>query len=76
MKQREALSLKDDEILLRMEDLTRHVGKVSRATVYRWIKHNSFPPPIQLGPNVSAWVQSEIQAWKRSKIAERDSKAT
>ena len=36
---------------------------ISRSTIWRWVREGKFPPPIQLGPNVSAWRETDIQHW-------------
>jgi len=64
-----------DDPLLRIEDL-RHLGvPFSKTSIYRKIKSGEFPAPIKLGPNTSAWLKSEVQAWKKAKIAQRESVA-
>lgn len=40
---------------------------VSHSTLYRWTANNSFPSPIQLGPNTVGWKQSDIEEWLASK---------
>jgi prophage regulatory protein len=51
---------------------TRHqlekLFKVSPATIYRWIKADSFPKPIHLGANMVRWKASDIESW----MAERE----
>ena len=41
--------------------------KVSPATIYRWIKEGSFPPPVRLGANMVRWKASDIEAWMMQK---------
>jgi prophage regulatory protein len=45
---------------------------LSRVTVWRWAREGKFPKPVTLGPNCSGWLRSEIEAWKRSRLADRD----
>lgn len=40
-----------------------------RATVYAMVKDGTFPKPIKMGRR-SLWVESEIQAWIATRIAE------
>ena len=46
----------------------------SRAHLYRLIRKNAFPKPVRIGAHRIAFVESEIQAWLESKVAERDAK--
>ncbi len=39
-------------------------------TIWRWARLGLFPKPVKLGPQVSAWRLSEIEAWARSKGVE------
>lgn len=36
---------------------------ISDATLWRWIKQKKFPAPVKLGPGVTAWRVSDVQAW-------------
>lgn len=40
----------------------RKTGK-SRVQIWRDVRDNRFPPPIELGPNSIAWFEDEIDAW-------------
>lgn len=44
---------------------------VSNSTLYRWTSTNSFPLPIQLGPNTVAWKRSDIENFLASKEQDR-----
>ena len=35
----------------------------TRVTIWRAIRDNKFPAPIQLGPNSVGWFEDEIDAW-------------
>jgi len=54
--------------LPRVEELT---GK-SRSRIYAEIAAGEFPKPIKLSARAVGWLQSEIQAWIESKIADRE----
>ena len=56
-----------DESYKNRQDIEKRF-KVSRATIYRWIKAGKFPKPVHLGANMVRWKASDIQEW----IAERD----
>ncbi len=60
------------ERLIRMSEMKAHGVPFSRASIYRLIRAGEFPAPIKLGEHTSAWLVSEIEAWKHAKIAARD----
>jgi prophage regulatory protein len=41
---------------------------VSRSSIWSWVKDGSFPKPIKLGKNCTAWNSEDIHAWVRSRI--------
>lgn len=43
----------------------------SRATIRRWVQHNGFPKPRQIGPNSVAWSEREVREWWERKKALR-----
>ena len=45
---------------------------LSPPTIDRYRGKKIFPQPIRLGPNRVAWLRSEIDAWIRERVAERD----
>ena len=45
----------------------------SKPHLWRLIKAGKFPRPIRLGENRIAFVEDEIDAWLKRKVAERDS---
>ncbi len=50
---------------------TMKISGVSSAQLYLLMRKNLFPKNIKLG-RASAWVRSEVEAWARDRIAERD----
>ena len=52
---------------------TRHdlekLLKVSSATIYRWMKEESFPKNLKLGANMVRWKTSDIEAWMEEREA-------
>jgi prophage regulatory protein len=36
---------------------------LSRSTIWRRIRDNRFPPPLQISTGRVAWAESDIQAW-------------
>lgn len=57
---------------LRLPEVERRTG-LTRPTIYRRAKEGTFPKPVRLGGNSSAWIESEIDGWLAARIAERDS---
>lgn len=35
----------------------------SPATVWRWVRANTFPKPVKLGSRITAWRAADIQKW-------------
>ena len=57
--------------IFRSADLKSVTG-YNRTYIYELIKVGKFPAPIRLGPNAVGWLESDIVAWQRERIAERD----
>ncbi len=55
--------------LLRMSQVRDRTG-LSRSTIRRWVAQGLFPQPIKLGENVVGWIEAEIDAWIRERIAD------
>ena len=55
--------------LLRMSQVQDRTG-LSRSTIRRWVARGLFPQPIKLGENVVGWIEAEIDAWIRERIAD------
>ncbi len=50
---------------------------LSRSSVYLKMENGEFPQPISLGVRAVAWLESDIDAWILSRIAQsREVKAT
>lgn len=45
---------------------------LARSTIYKYITLGIFPRPIDLGPNASGWLESEIQEWIQERIDARE----
>ena len=43
--------------------------KVSRPTLYRWMKNGDFPKPVHMGANMVRWKASDIKNWLAEKEA-------
>lgn len=47
---------------IRIRRVVERTG-LSRATIYRKVRGDTFPKPRQLGANCVGWYESEIDAW-------------
>lgn len=55
---------------LRVEDVRLKTG-MSKSTIYRMIADNEFPPATNPpGCGFSIWVESEVDAWMKKKVAQ------
>ena len=45
---------------------------LSKTHIYRLIRAGHFPAPVPLGPHRTAFLESEVQEWMDSRVAERD----
>ena len=52
--------------ILRNPEILQITG-VSNATIWRWIKDETFPAPVRLGPNSVGWRESAIREWLKSR---------
>ena len=53
--------------LLRLPRVKDRVG-LGRSTIYALVGSGQFPRPISLGGRATAWLESDIDGWIRSKI--------
>ena len=54
--------------ILRWPDVHDRVG-YCRTNVYYLIQSGDFPPPIKLGSRAVGWIETEIEDWINSRIA-------
>lgn len=52
----------DNKGFIRQKSLLRLVG-FSAPTLWRKVKAGTFPRPVKLGQNMTAWRCEEVQAW-------------
>ncbi|WP_319480252.1 AlpA family transcriptional regulator [uncultured Draconibacterium sp.] len=60
-----------DEKILRLPELLAKTG-LSRSTMYKMVKEQTFPKPVNLGLRCSGWLQSEVNDWLNQKITQRN----
>jgi prophage regulatory protein len=58
---------------LRRRDVEAKVG-LKHSTIYDLMKRGLFPRPVEPSPGSVAWIEEEIEAWQRQRIAERDAR--
>lgn len=60
--------------ILRWPEVENRLG-ICRSQAHLLISKGEFPPPIKLGVRASGWLESEINAWLKSRVgASRQSK--
>lgn len=57
--------------LIKMTEVLKKTG-MSKSTVYSLISHGMFPQQVSLGIRSVAFVEAEVDAWIRNKIANRN----
>jgi prophage regulatory protein len=64
------------QTILRRSDLEKAL-KLKRSAIYERLDNDpSFPKPIRLGEGRAVgWIESEVIAWQKQRIAERDKPA-
>lgn len=55
--------------ILRLPEVIARTG-LSRATIYARMSQGRFPRPVSLGARAVGWIEAEIEAWIRERIAE------
>ncbi|WP_369751563.1 helix-turn-helix transcriptional regulator [Pandoraea sp. B-6] len=55
-------------VFLRRSDVERIAG-LSRSSIYAKMKDGQFPKPVHLSSRMVRWIESEVLAWAREKIA-------
>lgn len=55
---------------LRVGDVAARFA-VSTSMVYRWVRDGIMPPPVKLGPRMSAWSGDELDAVAEARLAGR-----
>jgi prophage regulatory protein len=61
-------------IFIKLPQVMAQTG-LSRSHIYALAHEGKFPKPVKLSERSSAWVESEVQEWIESRIAERDGEA-
>jgi prophage regulatory protein len=56
--------------LLRLPEVIKITG-LSRSTIYGRMSQGDFPRPVPLGGRSIGWLESELEAWIKQKMASR-----
>lgn len=56
--------------ILRLPEVMARTG-LSRTTIYRWRRAGRFPQAVRLGTRCVGWIESELEAWIRERMAQR-----
>lgn len=51
----------------RLPQLKARLG-VSGSSIWAWVKKGTFPAPIKLSQNTTAWSATDIETWAQSRI--------
>ena len=51
----------------RLPQLKARLG-VSGSSIWAWVKKGTFPAPIKLAENTTAWSAADIETWAQSRI--------
>lgn len=51
------------QLFLQDRDVALRYG-VSRLTIWKWLRDNSFPQPIKLSPGCTRWRLTDLEAWE------------
>ena len=56
----------------RLSQLKKQLS-VSRSSIWAWVKEGTFPKPIKLGKNCTAWNSADIEKWieERKSLSEK-----
>ena len=56
----------------RLSQLKKQLS-VSRSSIWAWVKEGTFPKPIKLGKNCTAWNSVDIEKWieERKSLSEK-----
>ena len=68
------MTSEDPGAFLRKKTVAVRTG-LSTTEIDRRVREGRFPQPVSLGPQTTAWPESEVIAWQRDLIRRRDEKA-
>lgn len=60
--------------LIRIKQVRARTG-LCRSEIYRRVRGGTFPAPVKLGPQTSAWSAEEVSQWIADRLSERSRRA-
>lgn len=57
--------------LLRRKAVEARTG-LARSTLYQMMQAGQFPKPVRIGGRAVAWLETEIDAWIKARLVERE----
>lgn len=54
---------------LRLTQCREIAGGVAPSTIWGWVKNGTFPKPIKLSANCTAWDAAQVESWAQGRIA-------
>ncbi|PIX04297.1 MAG: AlpA family transcriptional regulator [Gallionellales bacterium CG_4_8_14_3_um_filter_54_18] len=60
---------------LRLPQCREIAGGVAPSTIWGWVKNGTFPKPIKLSANCTAWDAAQVEAWAQARIAASSTQA-
>ncbi len=67
------METKNELCFIRQSEVTR-LTSIPKSTLAEKVKEGTFPSPVDLATRSRAWVKSEVHAWMKKKLEERDEK--
>jgi prophage regulatory protein len=59
------------EKFIRRDEVIRLTG-LQTSTIYEMMASGAFPKNVRIAPRLCVWRETEIAAWQKARIAERD----
>ena len=59
----------------RLPKVREIAGGVASSTIWGWVKNGTFPKPIKLSSNCTAWNAVDVEAWAQLRIAESNTQS-
>lgn len=53
---------------LRLPKVREIAGGVAPSTIWGWVKNGTFPRPVHLSKNCTAWPADAVEQWAKSRI--------
>jgi len=57
-------------VFYRLNRVREICGGIAPSTVWAWVKAGTFPKPIKLSANTTAWNAADVDAWAQARISD------